>query len=138
MDVGKPVQIPMGTLLHHRGQVDWVDQLCLAVEGQGQPPQGGHDLFHGCPVVFPPVAGDHDHLFPLVIQLIEHRGREAIVLPYSGPERVDHRISGDEYARAGPLRLQVPPVALGGQKWSWASLPTKVRFISSGKGEYRS
>ena len=70
MDAGVAVQILVGGLLHHGGQVDGIDQLHLW-EGVGHPAQGGHDVGHRRSVVLPPVAGDQDHLSVDIIQIIE-------------------------------------------------------------------
>ncbi|MPM21847.1 hypothetical protein SDC9_68297 [bioreactor metagenome] len=69
VNAGVPGKISARGLLHHRRQVDRIDQLGIG-ESIGNPAQGGHDVFHGPAVVFPPVAGDEDHFFALVIQFL--------------------------------------------------------------------
>ena len=70
VDAGVAVQVLMGRLLDHRGEVDRIDQLHVG-EGVGHPAQGGHDVGHRRSVVLPPVAGDRDHLSVDIIQIIE-------------------------------------------------------------------
>ena len=70
VDAGVAVQVLMGRLLDHRGEVDRIDQLHVG-EGVRHPAQGGHNIGHGLSVVLPPVAGDQDHLSVDIIQIIE-------------------------------------------------------------------
>ena len=114
VDVVQPVQLSVGRLLHHRGQVHRVNQLHLVLIGQGQPPQGSHDLLHGFAVVFPAVAGDHDHLFAFVVQPVQGLGGKFEIIAHRGAQRVDHRVSGDEHAPGDALRRQVAAVSLRG------------------------
>ena len=73
--LARPSRYRWAALLHHRGQVDRVDQLHLRRRPPASRRRAVMICSMGCPVVFPPVAGHQDHLFRLVIvQLIEQSG----------------------------------------------------------------
>ena len=113
VDAGVSVQIGVGGLLHHRGQMDGVDHLHVG-ECVRQPPQGGHDLGHGLAVVLPAVAGDQDHFLPQVVQLVQDALGEEKFLLNRSMQRVDHRVSGDEQVFAVVLPLQIGFIGPGG------------------------
>ena len=81
MDAFVVVQMLVGRLLHHRGQVDGIDQLHIG-ESVCHTAQGSHDVGHGLTVVFPTMAGDKDDFAVDIIQLIQDIGCKVVILAH--------------------------------------------------------
>ena len=70
MNAGVAVQVLMGRLLDHRGQMNGVDQFGVR-EGVGHPAQGGHDGGHRLAVVLPPGTSDQNYFSVHIIQAVQ-------------------------------------------------------------------
>ena len=113
VDAGVTVQILVGGLLHHGGQVNGIDQLHLG-EGIGHPAQGGHDVGHGLAVILPPVAGDQNDLFALIVQLIQNIFCKGEILYNCGLEGIDDGVASEKDVLGDVFPGQVVPVGGGG------------------------
>ena len=91
--------------------MDRVHQLGLGV-GLHQPAQGVHNLGHRRAVVLPPVAGDQNHFFPIIVQLVQEGQGKTKITGHRGLQRVDHRVACHENSLGDPFRRQVPAVEL--------------------------
>ena len=113
VDAGVVVQIFVGRLLDHGGEVDRGDQLRLR-KGVGDAPQGGHDVGHGLAVVLPPVAGDQNYLSVDIIQIIQDIRSKGKILYNRCLEGVNDGIARQKDALCDVLPGQVVPVGHGG------------------------
>ena len=115
-------EVPLGHLLHRRGQVYGIDQFHLR-KILHQAAQGTHDVFHGLAIVLPPVAGDQNDPLPRIIQRVKQICPEAIGRLHRGFEGVDHRIPGDKDAVPNALLKKVLPVGWGGAEMKGRQVP---------------
>ena len=113
VDAGVVVQIFVGRLLNHGGEMDGVDQLRLR-EGVGQAAQGGHDVGHGLAVILPPVAGDEDHLPIAIIKPVQNLRAKGEILYNGGLEGVNHGVARQKDPFDDVLPGQIVPVGGGG------------------------
>ena len=134
MDARVAGEVLSGGLPHHRREVDGVDQLGLRMVLH-QPPQGRHDMGHGLPVIFPPVAGHQDHPTPLIVQFIEEFCCKGKVLSDCGRHGVDHRIPGEEDTLLYPFPRKVFPVGRGGTEVEVGDVPhqSPVHLLRKGR-----